>query len=110
MKANTKWVEYTSVGAAVVASRATVYDHCCADGCGLLADGVDEWFEALRFLASDDEARLAIAERAQAKLQRDYTVSRLRDQVLDVIDRARQAAANGNPNPSSGDILACQSA
>ena len=110
MKANTKWVEYTSVGAAVIASRATVYDDCCADGCGLLVDGVDEWFDALQFLTNDDEARVAIAERAQAKLQRDYTISRLRDQVLNVIARAHQSAANGNSTPSSGDILACQSA
>jgi glycosyltransferase involved in cell wall biosynthesis len=110
MKANTKWVEYTSVGAAVVASRGTVYDECCGDGCGLLAHGVDEWFEALDYLINDDAARMAIVERAQAKLYHDYNIGRLRDQVLDVIARAHEAAGNRKTNPSTGAMLACQTA
>jgi glycosyltransferase involved in cell wall biosynthesis len=110
MKANTKWVEYTSVGAAVVASRGTVYDECCADGCGLLAGPIDEWVEAVEYLINDDEARLTMAERAQAKLRRDYSIGRLRNQVLDVIGKAREAAADRESNHSSGDFLSCQTA
>ncbi|MDQ3144322.1 MAG: glycosyltransferase, partial [Pseudomonadota bacterium] len=74
MKANTKWVEYTSAGAAVVASRGTVYDDCCADGCGILADTAEEWLEALELLVTDDDARLAQVELAQRKLEHDYTI------------------------------------
>jgi glycosyltransferase involved in cell wall biosynthesis len=91
MKANTKWVEYTSVGAAVVASRGTVYDDCCADGCGILADGTDEWLAALELLISDNEERLSVARGAQEKLEREYSVGKLREQVLEMISRTRAA-------------------
>lgn len=88
MKANTKWVEYTAVGCAVVATRGTVYDDCCAGGCGILAETSDEWLEALELLVNDDRERLATVQRAQSKLEREYSVSRLREQVLDVIAQA----------------------
>jgi hypothetical protein len=92
MKTNAKWVEYTAVGAAVVASRDTVYEESCADGCGILAGSVDEWFNALELLVNDVTERVSIIERAQAKLEREYSVSGLREQVLDVIETARSAA------------------
>jgi hypothetical protein len=91
MKANTKWVEYTAIGAAVVASRDTVYDECCADGCGILADTVEEWFSALDLLVTDVGERLATVERAQVKLERDYSPARLRKQVLSMIALAHRA-------------------
>ncbi len=47
LKANTKWVEYTSVGAAVIASRDMIYDDCCSDGCGDLATTHEEWVAAM---------------------------------------------------------------
>jgi glycosyltransferase involved in cell wall biosynthesis len=94
MKANTKWVEYTAVGAAVVASRGTVYDGCCADDCGMLADSVDEWLQALELLVSDDAGRLALVARAQDRLQTEYGLDRLRDQVLDVFSLCRSRAAS----------------
>lgn len=92
MKANTKWVEYTSAGVAVVASRGTVYDDCCADGCGLLADSADEWLSSLELLISDDEARKSILQKAQAKLDREYSTGTLRRQVLDVLAQAHKVA------------------
>jgi glycosyltransferase involved in cell wall biosynthesis len=88
MKADTKWVEYTSAGAAVVASRDTVYDRCCADGCGILADGVDEWAEAIELLIRNGEERASIAATAQDKLERDYGAAKLREQVLEVLAAA----------------------
>jgi glycosyltransferase involved in cell wall biosynthesis len=90
MKANTKWVEYTSCGSAVVASRGTVYDECCAGGCGILASTEDEWFEALHLLSSIPDDRIAMVRRAQQKLERDYHIGRLRNQVIDVISRSRE--------------------
>ncbi|MEK0446640.1 MAG: hypothetical protein RLZZ399_1961 [Verrucomicrobiota bacterium] len=88
VKANTKWVEYTSVGVAVVASRSTVYDECCSDECGLLAESVDEWFEALDALISSPEKRFQMVVRAQHKLKRHFSVDALRRQVLEVFDKA----------------------
>lgn len=92
MKANTKWIEYTSAGIAVVASRGTVYDECCAEGCGVLADSPDEWLFSLEKLLSDDDFRIATVRRAQEKLERDYSIDTLRDQVLDVFELARRTA------------------
>lgn len=88
MKANTKWVEYTSIGAAVVASKGTVYDECCADGCGMLAQSEDEWFEALDKLTEDPQLRYTQVELAQKKLSNSYSIEYLRNQVLDVFSQA----------------------
>ena len=89
MKANTKWVEYTSVGTAVVASRGTVYDDCCADGCGILASTPAEWLVAFEKLINDPHERFRQVARAQSKLMREYSLDRLRAQVLDIFDRTR---------------------
>ena len=88
MKANTRWVEYTSVGAAVVASKGTVYDESCAHGCGLLAATEDEWFDALDLLVRDPDARYKQTIRAQEKLFNDYSIERLREQVFEIFARA----------------------
>jgi glycosyltransferase involved in cell wall biosynthesis len=104
MKANTKWVEYTTVGAAVVASRGTVYDDCCADECGILADGVDEWLEALERLIRNDSERAEMVNRAQMKLERDYNVGRLREQVLGVLAKAH-ASVRSEAAVNEGKLL-----
>jgi glycosyltransferase involved in cell wall biosynthesis len=93
-KADTKWVEYSSVGAAVVASRNTVYDGCCADGCGMLAESAEEWLLALETLARDPIARFEQVQRAQRRLVNKYSTERLLTQVLDVFDEAA-ARKNG---------------
>jgi len=108
MKADTKWVEYTSSGAAVVASRGTVYDQCCSGGCGILADTEDEWFQALELLVNDDDARLSMIHRAQAKLEQTYSVNQLREQVLNVIDRSRSGI--GAQNDEVGELEDCHTA
>ncbi|QNM83794.1 hypothetical protein H8M03_05595 [Sphingomonas sabuli] len=95
MKANTKWVEYSSVGAAVVASRGTIYDESCAGGCGLLAGTAEEWFDALSLLVNDDQARVAMVDRAQRKVEQDYNIGRLREQVLAIVAAARDIVAQG---------------
>ncbi|MBA3730225.1 MAG: glycosyltransferase, partial [Sphingomonas sp.] len=92
MKADTKWVEYSSVGTAVVASRGTVYDVCCADGCGLLADTQDEWLEALELLVTNDQIRVDLVKRAQRKLQEEYNIAILREQVLGMFETCRERA------------------
>jgi glycosyltransferase involved in cell wall biosynthesis len=91
-KADTKWVEYAAAGVAVVASRGTVYDDCCADGCGILAETADEWASALDLLVNNVDERLAMVGRAQAKLERQYNVTRLRNQLLAIIAEAHEIA------------------
>ncbi|MBW6423197.1 glycosyltransferase [Rhizobium sp. XQZ8] len=82
VKSNTKWVEYTSIGAAVIASKGTVYDECCADECGILASNVDEWVAGLNRLANDPSYRFDLVRNAQQKLANEYTTDKLREQVL----------------------------
>lgn len=109
MKANTKWVEYTSAGVAVVASRGTVYDQSCAGGCGVLANSDEEWFSALDLLVDNVEERIAIVERAQAKLRREFNVSLLRRQILEIFAQAHAAAAARlSPGPNQEDVRVCQ--
>ena len=94
VKADTKWVDYSSIGAAVVASRGTVYDNCCAEGCGLLAEGADEWISSIQSLIDDPEQRFALVATAQAKLLSAYSIRQLTEQILEKFDRASATAAS----------------
>lgn len=87
VKANTKWVEYTAVGAAVIATRDSVYDDCGAGGCALLVES-DGWDDALQRLIDDPAGRHAQVVRAQTKLAASYSEASLRRQVLDVFGQA----------------------
>nr|WP_281720652.1 hypothetical protein [Nitrosomonas nitrosa] len=83
-----KWIEYTAVGAAVVATRGMIYDDCCANGCGLLAvDG--EWEAALTALIVNPRHRFQLVSTAQSSLVADFSVERLRDQLLAILGQAR---------------------
>ena len=88
VKANTKWVEYTAAGIAVVATGGMMYDECSADGCGLLASTTDEWIAALNRLCADPEARFEQVARAQAKLAARYSPEHLQEQVVTVLNDA----------------------
>ena len=88
VKADTKWVDYTSIGAAVVASRDTAYNSCCSDGCGRLVDTIEEWEQALDALITDADARFTQIKAAQAKLRQRYSKTQLTHQVLDMFDAA----------------------
>ena len=88
VKADTKWVDYTSIGAAVIASRDTAYDACCSDGCGLLVDSAEEWAAAIDSLVTDPAARHAQVQAAQAKMGDRYSQERLTAQVLAIFDVA----------------------
>lgn len=92
VKANTKWVEYTSVGAAVVATGGTIYDGCAADGCGVLVQRPQDWYAALAELVESAEKRNALVSAAQARARQDYSLDSLRQQVLDVFAQARGVA------------------
>jgi hypothetical protein len=84
---NTKWIAYTGMGAAVVASRHPLYEDYCAGGCGILADTAGDWFAALDLLANSAEERVATVVRAQSKLERQYHAQHQREQLLDIIDQ-----------------------
>jgi glycosyltransferase involved in cell wall biosynthesis len=89
MKAETKWVEYSSCGIAVIASKNTAYDRCCADGCGILAETGNDWFDAMDMLIVNTEKKSEIVENAQRKITEKYSIDSLRDQVLSVFSIAK---------------------
>lgn len=90
-KSNNKWVEYTSVGTAVIASGNMIYNDSCADDCGVLAFELQDWIDGLDRLFTDDAERVAMVQRAQAKMESTYGIGAHRRQILDVIDLASQA-------------------
>jgi glycosyltransferase involved in cell wall biosynthesis len=96
VKANTKWVEYTSVGTAVVASAETIYDTCCSDGCGALATTTEQWVNAIEVLIHDSHKRSMQVVTAQKRLKDEYSVDRLQRQVLDVLDSAVRLVKSGD--------------
>jgi glycosyltransferase involved in cell wall biosynthesis len=81
-KTNIKWIEYTSAGIPVVASDHPVYQDCCAGGAGLLA-GPDDWYAAMQGLMGSQELRETLHASARAKLVDQYSLGRLRLQVLE---------------------------
>ncbi|WP_121118333.1 glycosyltransferase family protein [Croceibacterium ferulae] len=95
VKADTKWVDYTSIGTAVVASRGTAYDICCQDGCGLLVETVEDWREALESLIERPQARYDMVRAAQKKVREHYSQSDLTRQVLEVFDLAQAQVRQG---------------
>jgi hypothetical protein len=88
VKANTKWIEYTSVGAAVIASKGMAYDACCANGCGILAETESDWTDALDLLLAQGERRFEMVKAAQKRLALEYSDHRLRAQIRDVFKLA----------------------
>ncbi len=87
VKANTKWVEYTAIGAAVIASAGTVYDNCCSQGCGVLVSDEAGWYAAINRLLNDPAARLQQVSVAQERLEQQYSIGALREQVISMFAR-----------------------
>lgn len=83
MKTYTKWVEYTAAGLPVIASDHPIYRDCCADGAAMLVKDAD-WATALPALLGDALARQAMLAKARDRVARDYSVLRLRGQLLEV--------------------------
>lgn len=91
-KADTKWVEYSLAGMAVVASDIVVYRRACADGAGVLADGRAAWRQSMLDLLLNPTLRGSTMAAAQRKLREHYTHAQLRRQLLDVFSQAFERA------------------
>ena len=85
-KADTKWVEYSYAGMAVVATRLPVYEEACGAGSGLLAGSADDWHDALDLLLRDGGRRRSQIDAARRHLNLHYDRLRLRQQVLALLD------------------------
>ena len=102
-KADTKWVDYSAVGIAVIAAAGMGYDKVCADGCGVLADSPEEWIAAIESLCSDATARFEQVTRAQARLVRDYTPRKLSEQLVHIFGLLGVGIGDASSNPVAPD-------
>lgn len=96
VKSDLKWVEYTAVGAAVVASSGLMYDGVCADGCGLLAGNPAEWEQALEQLVQQPALRLDTVARAQARLRAERSTAALGAQLMQMFAQLRAQRDGGS--------------
>lgn len=90
VKTHIKWVEYSAVGAATVATRGMIYDTCCSEGRGLLVDTDEEWYTAFVTLIQDEKERFESVRRAQEDVRQHYSNEILREDVLALISSAVQ--------------------
>lgn len=93
-KADTKWVEYSLAGMAVVASDLPVYHRACAGGSGLLASTTEQWVQAVAELLYDPAERQRTVAAAQTKLRDEYSREKLRAQVIRIFEQACRAKRN----------------
>jgi hypothetical protein len=100
VKSNTKWVEYSSVGAAVIASKGTIYDECCANEAGILSED-HEWYSNIKLLIEDDGLRFKLLSNAQEKIASSFTEEHLFSQIERAIQLASAQVARRH-NPSIG--------
>ncbi|WP_230534256.1 glycosyltransferase family protein [Microvirga roseola] len=91
-KADTKWVEYSYAGIAVVASDLPVYHRACNERAGVLASDLESWYRALNALLCSLDLRQGLVDRARQKLTTRYTHTALEKQVIDVLSAARDYA------------------
>ncbi len=91
LSTNRKWVEYTSAGIAVIASKSAVYNDCCKHGRGLIVETHEEWLAALDQFVNDDEFRIASIKSAQQKIEQAYTPGRLQQQLFDAFQQAQES-------------------
>ena len=94
-KADTKWVEYSLAGMAVVASDMPVYQRACSGGAGRLAGVGSAWKDALLDLLFRPQTRLRMVQTAQRKLRESYTHEILRGQVMKIFGMAADIARAG---------------
>lgn len=96
-KADTKWVEYSLAGMAVVASDLAVYRRGCGDGAGVLATTRGEWVKAILRLIHRPNERAWMIAAAQNKLRERYSQERLRQQVVNIFNEAFAVADRAEP-------------
>jgi glycosyltransferase involved in cell wall biosynthesis len=82
-----KWIEYTSVGTAAIASQGMIYDECCSEGRGILAED-NEWSDALTSLINNPRKRYEQVVAAQKLLESRYNLSDLSKQIISYLELA----------------------
>lgn len=90
-----KWIEYSAVGAAVIATEGMIYDECCSNGCGLLVNA-SEWEDSLSALVGDPQRRFELVQMAQRSLIQHYSVGQLQSQIIDMFELSKKASVRNS--------------
>ena len=76
-KSPIKWMEFTALGAAVVAQNMPPYSESCRDGeTALLASTPDEWTAAISNLVEDKAKREGLQQRAYRRVEEFHSLQR----------------------------------
>lgn len=75
-----KWLEYSAVGACVIASAGVTYDECCSGGGGVLVDE-QGWEAAIAALVRSADRRRALVAIAQQRIAADFTLEKQSDRL-----------------------------
>lgn len=78
-KSSTKWLEYSAVGASVIASNHPVYREVIGRGRGTLVANPDAWEASLLALLDNDAQRANTVQAAQHYMQTHYSDANFRD-------------------------------
>jgi glycosyltransferase involved in cell wall biosynthesis len=72
-KCGYKLIQYMAAGRAVIGSPVGVNTDIVTPECGLLANGVEEWMDAIRMLAADPSRRAAMGRAGRERVERCYS-------------------------------------
>lgn len=87
---NTKWIEYTSAGIAIIATKAPPYTSSCKDNRGLVVEDEEGWLAALDCFVNDDEFRIFSVRNAQLKLEHSWSHGKFQQQILDIFRQGQE--------------------
>lgn len=74
-KCGLKALQYMALGIPTILSPVGVNREIARDGAALLADGEDQWVDALRRLIDDPALRSSVGEAGRARVEQDYSVN-----------------------------------
>ena len=95
-RSSIKWLEYSALKMATVATDYGPYERDCEDGAtALLVKEKDEWYGALSKLLEDAQARKGLGERAYRKAKRYYDLDVVVDQWVGVFSGYKLQAVGG---------------
>ena len=95
-RSSIKWLEYSSLKMATVATDYGPYSRDCKDGdTALLVREKDEWYGALSKLLEDQEARKGLGERAYRSAKARFDLDNMVDVWMNVFNQSRPQQATG---------------
>jgi len=95
-RSSIKWLEYSALKMATVATEYGPYSRDCVDGeTALLVKEKDEWYGALSKLLEDETARKGLGERAYRKAKRLYDLDVMADRWMEVFGQSKILQAAG---------------